>query len=491
VCAIDRDGAGPDANPVFGAIDDDVLGCARADDTGRYEMHITGSGADAEAGEVYLVTWFCDNADRPFSVVGGGESFADDAERCVRMNVDAANAATRKFLRSREQSLRAGATNDLNWNVSCPNKAGSTTSVAEVVCATAEEEATLTGATNSSRAFNKEFAHVFRSAAEILKTFDSVQPSQANVASTGCGPTDTSARIRCTSPGCVDEINLHVTPAVVAGQTNECSTTAPNNVSTVYNHICIIHGARGEAGTLNPFRPVHEIGHNIHRRWMKDDSDLGQDCGTSTWTSGGDESGATAEGFANFVAIVAWWNGDMTGFEYDGNDAQNSGDAELSGTCKAESVVGEGRVTQFFVDLWDTDSEEAMDLSLTAILRIWSTFDLANESDECGPDGRNVQDFRQGYNALRPTYGWPALSTFDAVRSLNCVHHHSSGEANARCESATTCGNCPDRTNACEGICEGFRKTCLAEAGTPGKPTKAQCLQGFKDCVKKCVAQCP
>jgi hypothetical protein len=482
VCAIDRDGAGPDANPVFGATDDDVLGCARADDTGYYEMDITGSGADAGV-DVYLVTWFCDNADLPFSVVGGAESFADDAELCVRMNVDATNAATRKFLRSREQTLTVGATNHLNWNLSCPNKAGSTTSVAEVVCTNAEEEPTLKGATNSSRAFNKEFAHVFRSAAELLKTFGSVQPSGANVASTGCGSNGTSACPPCEITGCVEEINLHVTPAVIAGQTNECSTATTINVSSGYNHICIIHGTRGEGGTLNPFRPVHEIGHNIHRRWMRDDSDLGQDCGTSGWSSGRDESGSTAEGFANFVAIMAWWNGDMTGFEYDGNDAHDSGDSKLSNTCSANSVVGEGRVTQFFVDLWDTDTDESMDLSFTDILRIWSTFDLCNESDECGPDGRNVQDFRQGYSALRTTYGWPALTAFDAVRSLNCVHNHSNSEANGRPKGATTC-TCDNA--GCERICEDFRKTCLGEAGTRGKPTKAQCMQGFKDCLERC-----
>lgn len=446
VCAIDRDGT-EDSDPVFGSQDDDVLGCARADSDGYYDMQITATGSDA-GDDVYLVTWFCDDADGPVTVIGSGEVFEDDAEVCVRMNMDVTQAGHRKFVRSPMRTIVYGGTSYLNWNLSCPAKTGSSMAASEISCTNAEEEPTLTGATNSSRAWNKEFTHVFRSAIEPVKTFGNLKPKTSEVGTTGCGASGSSACTPCSTGSCQDEINLHVTPATVAGIGTKCSTSASINTSSGYRDVCMIHGSDGRSGTHNPFRAVHEIGHNLHRRWMKDSSDVGQDCGTSGWSTGNDESGATAEGWANFVAVASWWNAGMAGMEYDGRDVTSAGDADLAGscgsgttcTCSTGGLNGEGRVTQFFVDLWDVD--DSMDLSFADLLRVWSTFDQDAESDECGPDGRNLLDFRSGYDQLRAAQSWPSLATYDSVATPNCVHLHSNSTEPARPAGSTTCGGC-------------------------------------------------
>jgi hypothetical protein len=107
---------------------------------------------------------------------------------------------------------------------------------------------------------------------------------------------------------------------------------------------------------------------------MKDSSDVGQDCTASGWTTSNDESGATAEGWANFVAVASWWNDDMSGMEYDGKDVNNPTHAELAGSCGAGStctcavggVNGEGCVTQFFVDPWDENADDSVKACVSA-----------------------------------------------------------------------------------------------------------------------------
>ena len=111
VCAYERDGSAD-----FGTVtsfpfsgDDDLLACAAADRDGYYNISID-SSLSSWGDDVYLLTWFCDKADFALTTVGG-LTYLDNAEVCVRLNVDSepssSDSATgrhRKFLRTQAYS---------------------------------------------------------------------------------------------------------------------------------------------------------------------------------------------------------------------------------------------------------------------------------------------------------------------------------------------------------------------------------------------------
>ncbi len=454
VCAYERDGTADfgtvTSSPFSG--NDDLLGCAAANRDGYYNIAITGLSS-SWGDDVYLLTWFCDQAD--FSLTtAGGVTYPDSAEVCVRLNVDSepssSDSATgrhRKFLRTQAYSnnLVWNAVNYINWNLSCPNKSGLSSAAQYIACGLTAAEPTTNencqsqssiaclGDRNSNWFWNKEAAHLFRALVEPVKTFGSLKPRSSKMAP-GVSP--------CLSWACQDEIQAtirHDTVPLAAGQSRECDLST-NNHSSGFQRICITHGTNGKNGTLNPFRPVHEIGHNIMRRWMNDSSNLQQGCGGTGWASGGAETVGTSEGFANFFSTASWYNHDMSNPTYDGNNMESSVDSALSGSCGSGTscgcseggVRGEGRPSQFFWDLYDVG--DSMDINMWDIMRVWSNFpngDGDAESDECGPDGRNIEDFVAHYETLRGLYfylspysTWPSASS---NMSLNCVDRHRNG----------------------------------------------------------------
>ena len=78
---------------------------------------------------------------------------------------------------------------------------------------------------------------------------------------------------------------------------------------------------------------------------------------------------------------------------------------------------GRGAVAHFFTELWDDDSDDPfVDLHYYDLLKVWRTFDQPVESPECGPYGRNIQDFRERFQALAPLYGLAEAATYDLPR---------------------------------------------------------------------------
>ncbi|MEM7156280.1 MAG: choice-of-anchor A family protein [Myxococcota bacterium] len=438
VCAMERDSEF-DESPLSAAGDedpDDILGCAQTNRDGYFNIPtLTTQGPN-----LYLTTWFCSGADEIMTNRDGSVTYEDTAEVCIRMNDEDPEDA-RKFLRSDDSTLEFGRANYVNWNLSCPDQAGSSSGLEHVVCNAGALEPDETGGTNSAYEWNKEFVHAFRSAAETIKTFDTLKPelSPWRQAATGCGFFSDDPCEPCADDRCNDEINLFVIHAVTNSNASDdqCRvTTERGNWSTHYDNVCLQESDRG---VLNPFRTVHEIGHNMHRRWMKDSSKLAQGCTGSRWDDGNNETHQTSEGYANYFAVAAWWNDDMSGMEYDGRDVLSPSDSDLVGTCGAGTtacscaegdLLGEGRATQFFVDIWD---EGGTDISHDDILRVWSTFDREWESDECGPDGRNLQDFHERYDALQGLYGWSSQGSFEATMATNCVDMHRTTDFECDC----------------------------------------------------------
>lgn len=231
---------------------------------------------------------------------------------------------------------------------------------------------------------------------------------------------------------------IDAVPSGVSGSERTCVPgTLTGNWQALYDRVCL---RSGNVGAFNPFRTVHEIGHGVMRRWMNTTVNNSRGCDATDWDSGNNESSATSEAFANFFAVAAWWNSDMTGMEYDGHDAMNKGDVDLTGTCGAGNnctctegkLNGEGRPTQFFVDLWQSGGET--ELRTQDILRVWSTFDREIEAYECGPDGRNLEDFRSAYSEIRASYGWASMSDFDSTLSYNCTNRHRNGQSACDCD---------------------------------------------------------
>ncbi len=445
VCAMDRDGAFDD-EPLFGAGDDDLLGCAQTvslDDTsggpgvGYYDMQIEASGPDVGR-ELYLVTWFCDNADLPLTTLGGHE-FAALASHCVRMNAQDSQGRQRKFLRSPEQELRYGSLNFLNWNLSCPAAPGASDDATKLACSATEEEPEKTGHVQSNQAWNKEFTHVFRTAAEVARSLAaSIRPAASSVAKTGCGPAGDAVCQPCMDAGCQGPMRLIVAAAVAQGAGSVCNPNAQANQARGFDEICLAHGSDGRVGTLNPYAVAHEMGHLMQRRFMGAADDVAEDCGTVGWTTGNDEGRATAEGFANFIAVATWWNDTMPDKQYEGISVESGAGSAYAGscgpgsecTCAEGELNGAGLVTRFFVDLWDPDDQ--IDLKTSQLMKIWSTFDQPEERDECAPDGRNLADFRAHYDQLRASLALPSLALYDQVQAVSCVDRHRDG--------ATSCG---------------------------------------------------
>lgn len=452
VCAFEQDyGQDFDSaswSPFAG--NDDLLGCDRADGEGYFDITVSGLG-EGYGDDVYLVTWFCDAADFDMTTEGGVE-YDDEAEVCVRMNVatssfNSAQGFHRKFLHSRTYSNEFDwyGVNYYNWNLSCPQIDGGTGNLQRITCPVGTEEPVTSGSTNSAVPYNREFVHVFRTAVEPVRSFGSLKPRASAVATQGCGASGLAACPVCSDDACHEELELRVRPATVSGVGAMCSTTG-GNTSQGYNNICISHGNNGAWGTLNPFRPIHEIGHNLHRRWMVDPGNVEQET-SEGWASASNpgESSATAEGYANFVAVASWYPDSSSNPVYDdlyGDapggtvDVESASTASLAGTCgpgtgcgcSEGNLVGNGRPTQFFWDLYDDD--DWIDIGFWDILRVWSAFPTGTgnaQSNECGPDGRNLEDFEQRYNQLRstPAYDhWPSIAS---MMQANCVDRHRNG----------------------------------------------------------------
>ncbi len=400
LCAFDQRG---DANDFTHKEENDKrLGCARADEKGNYVLHVQPENPQLK---LYLVTFLCDEDDT------GAQSAA---EVCVRRDVAEGKGKTpqsRKQIWSQTYGLTItsqGVT--LGWNLSCPNKSG--LGQAKVLCdSTGDDrpEPAKIGETNSNAAYNREAVHAFRSAIEPIKTYGTMKPSASS----------TFARL-CTDEKCKDEINIVIAGTAVTGMEtylDDCKDDSGANGSAGYDKVCLTH-------PMNPFSAVHEMGHNVHRRWMDysgplawNAQDEGLDC--NGWDDDEDPKCATSEGWANFFASASWFNENM------GNPTYNDFDIEDVSALKScdDAPFSEGHATQFFWDLWDAGpgglDDDEINVHFNTLRKVWSAFDDGTgnrANNESGDDGRNMQDFIHWYTTQ---YGSGGINT---VAVANCMH---------------------------------------------------------------------
>lgn len=405
LCAYDVQGSGQDFATHGRHYDDRKLGCATGTANGDYSIELPGLSDPTV--DLYLVTWFCDADD------SGSRS---EAEVCVRVNAvetDEQTPNTRKYLWTRtyaDTPLASLGSTPLHWNLSCPNKAGLGS---EPSCSDREAEATAgdSGSQNSTTGWTKEFIHAHRAAIEPIRSFGSQKPSYDTVNGTPCDD-DT----------CQDEINLYVHDSKPAGAEpfwSGCQgrTSKSNNSSVRYDGICL-------TTPNNAYRVVHEIGHNVHRRWLAGVRNLsdGAECGN--WDEDVDQKCAVTEGWANFFSSAAWHKEDDDDPTYDQHDIE---DPKTLPGCD-EAPHSEGHVAQYLWDLYDSRNsageDDRVNHSFKTIRKIWSLFpkgDGNHGAGEDGDDGRNMKDFHYWYRRQ-------FTSKEDKVEDLmasNCMDRHS------------------------------------------------------------------
>jgi hypothetical protein len=166
---------------------------------------------------------------------------------------------------------------------------------------------------------------------------------------------------------------------------------------------------------LNGLVVTHELGHILQLR-MYDlggaeiDPDYGAD-NTWNWNSNENASTATAEGWAEYVAAVSWWNpgGPNNAHLEDDENIENAD--PLSGTCSSNA----GKPGQVAKAFWDLDDfpNEALDSPATAadnqnvgtttMAHIWEQLPAVTSNGgslEPNPNGRNMWDYWRAEFAL-------------------------------------------------------------------------------------------
>lgn len=446
VCAYDRDdGDGgvdfkyTDYSATYG--NDDLLGCDVADAAGNYSISAVWTDASEPAPDIYLMTKLCND-----DYTGTGTD--SPAEVCVRINAAEGSEDEPENLKViwSEAYLDASIANgaQISWNLSCPNQTG--LGLGTVSC-TSTEPASWTGSpsdwcacdqskpwkscvnkvdcsthtcsdTNSRYGCNKEAVHVYRAIIEPYKTWGSNRPTASSTYQAGAdGCPDSTNGDYCDDPECQDEFNAHLAKVEDAAHSGSCDPLATANGASDYDDSCIITPTQ-------PFRVVHEQGHNIDMRWK---------CSTSG--HGGDEDKKeTREGFANFIAAAAWFDETATQPKY--CDGSSCYDVETGTECDGN----EKNVTRFFWDLRDTqnaagegDTEQSSTGTVRNVLSAFLSGTIGTPDPRVGPGGAEEVDpgpnGENGANVLDYLYWWDdrigaSASVCDILQN-NCVDGHS------------------------------------------------------------------
>lgn len=412
VCLYEKVGSSQDFDVYDEHFNDTLLGCTSSDNDGAYSLSFTSSETQRS---VYLLHWFCDADD------SGSTS---DAEVCIRLNYPETSASSpenRKYIWSRLYTATFGSSSStsLSWNLSCPNRSGFGST--EVTCSGDLEPQGSTGNTNSNYGYNWEFTHAFRSSVEPWKTHGTMKPDSGNTLSYLCSDND-----------CQDEINLAVCDAIkVSGSYlfSQCTTASctGNNQSLGYDRVCL-------TTPDDPWRTVHEIGHNVHRRWMVHESSLANGLDCSGWDEDENQRCATSEGWANFFSSSCWYNDDETSPTYGTSDIE---DPDTLNDCNTEPY-SEGHASQFFWDLYDqqdhANESDSLDLNFSVIRAVWSLFPSGTSDRQNNEDwaaslpplqfvayakGRNLLDYSYHYDA---EYG--ITSAFEDIQTDNCLDEY-------------------------------------------------------------------
>ncbi len=492
VCAYDHEGGlGADFEMGFPTGDDDdrLLGCTTTADGGHYSIEVERFLQETML-DLYLVTWYCSGPVRDIHVPGTDVNYPGSVEEvCVRLNSRKADVwksdwsdtdcilgdcsicddpgadgcgpdqvgLRTKYTRSPiYQNAWDGGEIWLNWNLSCPLQSETIFAPFYHDCGPGNNEPFgAAGDSGSNYGYNMEAVHTFRA----LTQPDLPYRPKGNTVAAGAEICDEAGDVldangKDHDAECEAPLYFYLAGATPVWEGPDdpryCKEPAPANNTALRNGTgaCLKDGPKG---SMNPFRPIHEMGHAYMHRWMDFGGSFQDGCPGTAWKQSGswDHDGdgedgtpkivwagaehkvANAEGWANFFAVAAWYDQDHPAPAY-GNFAVEDRNAEdlygyvgPSDPPSCRGLRGEGRETQFFWDLYDdrTGDDENMSTSMIGLLKTLSRFGPAHgnlEFHEHGEDGRNVQDFLAHY---RDEF-FPSEVDLNAAITLNCMQEH-------------------------------------------------------------------
>ena len=194
----------------------------------------------------------------------------------------------------------------------------------------------------------------------------------------------------------------------------DSSGACPTACAPSRNEIIIPAGLAEEG-----FRTAHEMGHILHM------SEFGQDVLRTDYSAGGggwtltsqeNDSAAVAEGFATYVAAVAWWDPNNSGSDPEGFGENYETAAPEYGACASNRGVAL-QVARAFWDLDDTNNEagagaaagedDSTSMSSLSITAGWANFAVGTanrENYETGVHGVNAYDFDFNLNVNDETF---------------------------------------------------------------------------------------
>ena len=201
-----------------------------------------------------------------------------------------------------------------------------------------------------------------------------------------------------------------------------CATSCAVNRDEVH-----ITQSRGNHG----FNVAHEIGHLVQMQEFNRDS-LRDDCsrGTSghSLTSLEHESCATTEGFADFTAVVSWYDPNNNGSVPIGWGLDFETATPNKATC-TDNAHTELQVAKSFWDLDDWNNEggtgvaggddDRLAYGTLDIIKGWRQFSGGTgnrENNESGADGVNMRDFWVNNNSR-----FVAAGAFETLIEHNCL----------------------------------------------------------------------
>ncbi len=415
ICLIRARGA-QDLRTFEHLLNDQPLGCVTTDANGWYRFRVPKCEKQDCVRRYYLATDFC--------VLGGGRPQA-----CVQANAPMGRAVRytnweeamphRKFMWTDTTELDLSRQRTLfSWNLSCPHQPGF---LREDVSCDSEVRAGWWGRANSNYGHNVAAIHAAVAAAQPIVKFGSLIPSDRNTlapAQQYCG----GPRDKLSKKGwlCQDAIRIVISDLRGAPREERPCKSRKSNYFQDARTVCM-------RSPTNPFILAHEMGHVAHVRFLNYAGGLTGSAAKMNWTQGREQKAALSEGWANFFAAATWYPADANQPTFDTYPAEPANDPSLQGTCGQRTVLGEGRTTQFFWDLFDppraSEPWDDVSVDLATLLEVWSLFRGRHgkyakdrHRGECDPHGRNAWDFKYWYD--RHPSGLPNA---DQIMRENCM----------------------------------------------------------------------
>ena len=211
-----------------------------------------------------------------------------------------------------------------------------------------------------------------------------------------------------------------------------CGNSCPNSGTsgvTGFSHIDITDHDADNAATVG-----HEVGHVLHKhRYGTDSLDLDyymNGVGSHNPFSAEYEEVSTAEGFASFVMVAAWYDDDNPNVQprYSGIDVEDP--TPQQGVC-ADNVNYERQVMKAFWDLVDANNEAAVapatyadtvNLDVVDVINRWDRFDAGTANrqfHESDVDGPNLRDWFVNQDGTLPAGSFTSMLNHNCLGSMD------------------------------------------------------------------------